>query len=443
MQIKNKGNFSLALNELKNDQNNCVTHLFDNNQSLNANGNLANAIFTIKENYATNDAPSTASSNILKNFRPSYNATVIDKLIQAGAVKVAKVNCDELALGGTGTFSANGLIRNPLDKERLAGGSSSGSVATLTENISFALGSDTGDSVRLPASYCGKVGFKPSYGAISRYGLFAYASSLDTVAYFAHNVNDIVAISQVAYGKDNKDFTSLDVKIDNVISQKPNKIGVLDIECLNDALKAQYKNLINDLKQANIDIEIIQPNVDILRAIKPVYDIISYSEASSNLSNLNGIAFGNRQDGENWESIMINTRSNGFGNMVQRRLTLGSFFLYSQNQKELYVKAQKARRVIKNYLNDLHSQYDVLLFPAYADVATYIFKENPNYDYMEYILTGSNLAGNPSLTIPFASINNLPINLALEGKIYEDEKLLSHALWIEEFLSNKTYKGDE
>ncbi|VEU76642.1 amidase family protein [Mycoplasmopsis columbina] len=440
--MKVLGNFEKALYELSNDKNNAVTQLFPFEKSRNINGLLNNAIFTIKDNYATDCAYTSASSRILNNFQASYNATVIDKLLNAGAIRIARVNCDELALGGTGTFSVNGLIRNPLDSERLAGGSSSGSIATLTENISFALGSDTGDSVRLPASYCGKVGFKPSYGAISRYGLFAYASSLDTVAYFTHNVNDAVQISQIAYGQDEKDFTSQNVKIDNVKKTKPTKIGVLNVSKLNLIVKKEFDKFIELLRSQNIEIEVIEPDKNILNAIKPVYDIISYSEASSNLSNLNGIAFGNRQDGDSWEEIMINTRSNGFGNMVQRRLTLGSFFLHSENQKELFIKAQKARRVISNYLNSLHDKYDFITFPAYADVAPYIEKENVNYGYMEYILTGSNLTGNPSLTIPFIKINNLPVNLALDAKIYQDEKLLSYALWIEELIENN-FKGEE
>ncbi|KUH47626.1 amidase family protein [Mycoplasmopsis meleagridis] len=442
MELIEKGNWNKASLELKNDQNNAVVDILDKFQyKQKTNDLLKDAVFTIKDNFATSFSKSTASSNFLKNFFPSYNATAIEKLLIAGALPIAKVNCDELALGGTGTFSANGLIKNPLDETRLAGGSSSGSVATLTKNISFALASDTGDSVRLPASYNGKVGFKPSYGAISRYGLFAYASSLDTVAYFAHNVNDISIISQVLYGKDDKDFTSIDVKIDNIAIKKPKKIAFLNTKKINEKL---YENFISLYKNLNSDkeikIDLIEPNITILKAIKPTYDVISYSEASSNLSNLNGIAFGERINGNNWNETMTNSRSKGFGYMVQRRLTLGSFFLYSENQAEIFIKAQKARRVIKNYLDDLHSKYDIVIFPASADVAPLIKGENKNYDYMEYILTGDNLVGNPSITIPFMRINNLPINLAISSKIYSDENLLSFALWIEKYLKDTKYE---
>ncbi|VEU75516.1 aspartyl/glutamyl-tRNA(Asn/Gln) amidotransferase subunit A [Mycoplasmopsis maculosa] len=430
-----KGDYEAALNELKNDKNNSVASLFKKEPSKNK-GLLIDAIYTIKENYATKENISSASSKILENFVPYYDATAIQKLDKAGAIKIAKVYCDELALGGTGTYSAYGLIRNPFDEKRLAGGSSSGSAATLTKNISFALGSDTGDSVRLPASYNGLVGFKPSYGAISRYGLFAFASSLDTVAYFAHNVNDISLISQALYGKDNKDFTSVDVKIDNISKLKPLKIGILDVnKHLEEFVSKRLESLHSTLIKNNIKVDLIEPNEILLKAIKPVYEVISFSEASSNLANLNGIAFGNRYDGENWEEIMTKTRTNGFGHMVQLRLTLGSYFLHQNNQKDMFIKAQQVRRLISDYFTNLHNKYDVLIYPAYSNVAPYIdSKLNKNYDYMEYILTGANLTGNPSITIPWIKKDNLFVNLTIDSKLYTDEKLLSYSLWIEELL---------
>lgn len=440
MKLINLGNKELAIKELKENTNNAVAHIYENSVKM-GDGVLNNAIFTIKEVFATSDSKTTASSKILENFKPFYNATVINKLLNAGAIPVAKVHNDELVLGGTGKHSAFGLITNPVDSSRLVGGSSSGSAATLTKNISFALGSDTGDSVRLPASYNSLVGFKPSYGAISRYGMYAYASSMDTVSYFAHNVNDIAVISQILFGKDKNDFTSLDINIQNIQKTKPKSIAILDIDSqvLSDFVNVEYKNLINKLKNIDITIELVKPNTDLLRAVKPVYDIISYSEASSNLANLNGIAFGSRKDGNNWEEIMTNTRSQGFGKMVQRRLTLGSFFLYEENQKDLFIKAQKVRRVIKEYWDKLHDQYDLVIFPASADIAPFVDNsKNKSYDFMEYILTTSNLSGLTSITLPWIkNSNNLGVNIALESSIYTDEKLLSHALWFEEFLGDK------
>lgn len=439
MSIKVLGNFENARKELINDKNNAVAHVYDQMKNLNQNGSLSNAVFTIKNVFATDDATTNASSKILENFQPHYNAQVVQKLLNAGAVPVAKVHSDELALGGTGTYSGFGLVRNPIDPERLSGGSSSGSIATLTENISFALASDTGDSVRLPASYNGKVGFKPSYGAISRYGMFAYCSSLDTVAFFAHNVNDIFEVSKATFGVDNKDMTSVEVKMHQLNMIKPKNVIALDLdEFLENYVLDSYNKLIEKLIKNGVNVKKIKPDLTILRNIKPVYDIVSYSEASANLANLNGIAFGERKTGENWQEIMTNTRTNGFGKMVQRRLTLGSYYLYSKNQDEIFKKAQKVRRVIKDYLTNLHKNSDVLIYPASAAVAPFIdFSKNKNYDLMEYILTGSNLVGNPSITLPLGKKDNLPFNIALDSEIYSDEKLLSISLWFEEILGGK------
>lgn len=439
MSIKVLGNFENARKELINDKNNAVAYVYDQMKNLNQNGSLSNAVFTIKNVFATDDATTNASSKILENFQPHYNAQVVQKLLNAGAVPVAKVHSDELALGGTGTYSGFGLVRNPIDPEKLSGGSSSGSIATLTENISFALASDTGDSVRLPASYNGKVGFKPSYGAISRYGMFAYCSSLDTVAFFAHNVNDIFEVSKATFGVDNKDMTSVEVKMHQLNMIKPKNVIALDLdEFLEDYVLDSYNKLIEKLIKNSVNVKKIKPDFTILRNIKPVYDIVSYSEASANLANLNGIAFGERKTGENWQEIMTNTRTSGFGKMVQRRLTLGSYYLYSKNQDEIFKKAQKVRRVIKDYLTNLHKNSDVLIYPASAAVAPFIdFSKNKNYDLMEYILTGSNLVGNPSITLPLGKKDNLPFNIALDSEIYSDEKLLSISLWFEEILGGK------
>ncbi|WP_426461013.1 amidase family protein [Mycoplasma hafezii] len=432
--FKNLGNFQAAQQELLNDKNNAVAAVYKTKKGCAQGQILSNVVLTIKDVFATDDQVTRASSKILDNFQPSYNATSVQRLLDHGCIPVGKVNNDELALGGTGTFSGYGIITNPLDSSRYAGGSSSGSVATFTKNVGLALGSDTGDSVRLPGSYNGIIGFKPSYGAISRYGMFAYSSSLDTVAYFAHNMNDLILASYALYGVDEKDMTSVHVKMGNVVKTKPNKIIVLDFsEFLEDYTKASFDKLVAKLRNENIKVEIIKPNLDILRAIKPVYQIVSFSEASSNLANLNGIAFGSRVNGNSWEEIMTNTRSAKFGKMVEERLSLGSYFLYEENQKELLVRAQQARRVIKDYLNSLHEQADAVLYPAYVGVAPK-FTDTTKHDVMDYILTGSNLAGNPSITIPLAKHEGLPYSIALDAKIYQDEKLLGYAEYFEEII---------
>ncbi|WP_033161473.1 amidase family protein [[Mycoplasma] collis] len=425
-----KGNWTEAKKEMENNKNNSVSFIYKEKNKKNE-GVLKDVVCTIKDIFATKDAKTQASSLFLENFEPSYNATVVQKLLDQGASFVAKVHNDELALGGEGIYSAYGLIHHPLDLKRKIGGSSSGSAATFSKNIGFALASDTGDSVRLPASYIGKVGFKPSYGAVSRYGMFAYASSLDTVSWFNHNVADCVEIAKVLFGKDEKDLTSIDVKIDNAAKKKPLKIAFFDLK-VDDYISNQFNKLINKLKQETT-VEKVEVNEILLKAVKPVYEIISYSEASSNLANLNAIAFGKREQGENWEQIMENSRSKNLGKMVQKRIILGSFFLEKENQEELFLKAQKIRRIIKNYLDDIHSKYDILIYPAASSIAPLI-NETKIFNYVDSILTASNLAWNPSITLKLGTDEKekLPFNLAIDAKLYHDEKLLSYSLWIEE-----------
>lgn len=434
--MKIKGNFINAQNEAKNDQNNAVNFIFSNNVSLNENGPLANVVYSIKDNIATIDAPTTASSRILKHFNPHYNAEIINKLDQAGAIKVFKTNLDEFGLGGQGIYSVNGIITNPLNHEYMVGGSSSGAAASFTNNLGFALGTDTGDSVRLPASFVGKVGFKPSYGAISRYGLFAYASSLDTIGFFTHNVNDAFEVSKTLFGVDKKDFSSVYVKMENITSTMPKKVRILNVtKFLAEPILVAFNKLINDLKNQNINVDIVEPNEYILNLIKPCYEIISYSEACSNLANETGVSFGDRQQGDDWETIIENTRHHGLGTMVQKRLILGSLFLNKENQKELFIKAKKIRNKLKQYYEELQKDVDLVIFPSYWNTAPK-FNDKPQNNFMEFILTGANLVGNPSISIPWSKggQDNMPFNLSLETSIFQDEKLLSHSLWIEELL---------
>ncbi|MGL5520285.1 MAG: amidase family protein [Metamycoplasmataceae bacterium] len=437
-QIINKGSFEKAREELLNDNNNAVKKVFEKEEN-NKSGILKNCVFTLKENFAMENEKSTGSSKILENFLPLYSAEILNKLFDAGANIVAKVNCDELALGGTGTYSYNGIVKNPLDNSRIVGGSSSGSAATFTKNISFAIASDTGDSVRLPASYIGCVGFKPSYGAISRWGLFQYASSLDTVAWFSHNVNDAYLVAKTIYGKDEKDMTSLEIDIDDVKEIKPEKISYFDcFDYIDKEIAIEYKKFISKIESQGIKTKKIKLDIDLLNCIKIVYDIISFSEASSNLSNMNGIIFGERVEGESWEDTFTKTRTDGFGYMVQRRLTLGSFFLEEKNQEDLFLRAQKVRRKISNWFNEIHDECDVLIFPSSPSVApTFAELNDLENNFMKSILTSSNLIGNPSLNFKLGEKKNLPFNITIDAKIYSDKKLFSYGLFLEKMWGGK------
>lgn len=430
--IKHQGNIVEAIKSLHENKNNAVSHVYSNVSF--SEGPLNNATVTIKDLFATDDAPTQASSNILKGFTPKYNATVINKIKNSGAAIVGKTHMDELALGGTGLASAFGEITNPLDSKRIIGGSSSGAAATLNKHISIALGSDTGDSVRLPASYVGKVGFKPSYGAVSRFGMFPFASSLDTVGWLTHNVNDAYEMAKVLYGQDQMDMTSKDVQINNVASAKPTKVAVLKniMNVLDEKQHLDFTNLINKLKADGITVEEVEISQEYLDAILIVYSIISYAEVSSNDANLTGVIFGNRRVGKNWSEIMSNTRTAGFGNLVQRRLTLGAYFLAIENQKDIYERALKVRRLIVEAFNRIYDSFDALIYPA-TRISPLITESKKN-DWFDNILTHSNLEGSPSITIPFGTEDSMPYGLAIDSKIYNDEKLLSYALYIESLL---------
>lgn len=435
MEFIEKGNYLQAQDELKNNKNNAVASVFDVENKNN--GILKDVVFTIKNNYAKKIDSTDASSNILKGFNPGYNATILNKLYEQGAKLVASTNLDEFGMGGTGEYSNRGLIKNPINNDYFVGGSSSGSAATFTKNIGFAIGSDTGDSVRLPASNIGVVGFKPSYGAVSRYGLFSYCSSMDTVAWFTHNVNDCITISQVIYGKDKLDLTSLDVDINNIKKTKPKKLAYLNcFEFIDDFVASAYKNLLDKLSKEGIEIIEIKPDVELLNSIKTVYEVISFSEASSNLSNLTGVGFGKRELGKDWEDIFTNTRSTGFGLMVKRRLALGSYFLEKQNQEEYFVRSQKIRRLIHDWFNKIYDQYDYLIFPSSPSIAPKISEKRneDKYKFMSYILTSSNLVGNPSISLKLGTFDNMPFNISIDSKIYNDKNLLSISLYFEEIL---------
>lgn len=426
--IKHQGKISEALQNIKKIPN-VVATLFP--QAQNKKGILEKATYTLKNNYATKNDVTDGSSHILADFKPGYNATIVDKLDQAGAALLAKVHLDELALGGTGLHSAFGPITNPHNTKRIIGGSSSGSAASLISGVTFSIGSDTGDSVRNPASFIGKVGFKPSYGAISRYGLFAFATSLDTVGYLTHNVTDVINVSQVLYGIDPQDMTSRDIAKPIMKKQKPFQIAILKnvMALFPLAYQKQFYDFVNKLKTLNIKIIEVDIDLDLLKALDITYSILSFSEASSNLANLNGIAFGAREEGHNWETIMTNTRSHKFGYLLQRRLTLGAYFLAIENQDKLFIKAQKVRRLIVEEFNRIYQKYDFILSIA-TPIAPYINKGKDD-DIINSYLIHSNFEGSPSIVLPFGKHENMPFGISLDAHQDQDQALLSAALYLE------------
>ncbi|MEG2351398.1 MAG: amidase family protein [Bacilli bacterium] len=416
-----------------------------------ANKEITNSILSgipcaIKDNFSTKGVLTTASSNILSTYTPVFDATVVSKLKENGMVMIGKTVLDELAMGGTGTTGHTGVVRNPWNPLRMIGGSSAGSAAAVAKGIvPFAIGSDTGDSIRKPAGYGGVVGFKPTYGLVSRFGLFAFASSLDHVGCFAKSCKDIACVMDTIKGMDEKDMTTFDssninfVKnIDNLVSNKK----LFYIKEIVDELKGDkeyYDNFQNVLKIAeNLGMEVHEESVDIdvLKGLYPSYMTISCAEATSNNSNLTGIPFGSRKSGKNIDEVMINTRTEGFSELIRRRFVIGSFVLQKENQEKLFLNAQRIRRLIVNKMTDLFNCYDGLIMPNAGSIAPKFNEEidrlSPKYLLLENHLVIGNFGGFPSVTIPSGLVNNMPVAVNITGAIKKDDMVLNIANKIEE-----------
>lgn len=414
---------------------------------------LLNGIpYALKDNFSTSGILTTASSNILKDYVPVYDATVYKKLKKAGAVLVGKTVLDELAMGGTGTTGHTGIVRNPWNKDCMIGGSSAGSASSVALGIvPFSIGSDTGDSVRKPASHGGLVGFKPTYGRISRYGLFAFASSLDHVAMFSRNVRDAAIITDVLKGKDINDMVTLndDKKtyadlIDKDIKGKKlfyiKEICGLDTykdtsdETLTKTLESFHETL-DKLRSQGFIIEEVSMDKKLLEAIYPTYMCISCAEATSNNSNLTGIQFGPRGEGQSVEEIMFDARTKGFSELIKRRFILGSYILQKENQEKLFLNAQRVRHMIVDKMNEFFEEYDGMIAPCSGGLAQSFDSSSEQlsdrYLILENHLAIGNFGGFPSITLPYTMINDMPVGLNITGRVKEDDVVLNMANYVE------------
>ena len=414
---------------------------------------LLNGIpYALKDNFSTSGILTTASSNILKDYIPVYDATVYKKLKKAGAVLVGKTVLDELAMGGTGTTGHTGIVRNPWNKDCMIGGSSAGSASSVALGIvPFSIGSDTGDSVRKPASHGGLVGFKPTYGRISRYGLFAFTSSLDHVAMFSRNVRDAAIITDVLKGKDINDMVTLndDKKtyadlIDNNIKGKKlfyiKEICGLDTykdtldETLTKTLESFHETL-DKLRSQGFIIEEVSMDKKLLEAIYPTYMCISCAEATSNNSNLTGIQFGPRGEGQSVEEIMFDARTKGFSELIKRRFILGSYILQKENQEKLFLNAQRVRHMIVDKMNEFFKEYDGMIAPCSGGPAQSFDSSSEQlsdrYLILENHLAIGNFGGFPSITLPYTMINDMPVGLNITGRVKEDDVVLNMANYVE------------
>ena len=449
--------FDEAVNKAKKYQKeyNSFVTIMNEKEEVNCSTILSGIPYALKDNISTKGIVTTSSSNILKDYVPLYDATVYRKLKEAGAVLMGKTVLDELAMGGTGTTGHTGVVRNPWDKNRLIGGSSAGSAAAVALGIvPFAIGSDTGDSIRKPAAYGGVVGYKPTYGRISRHGLFAFASSLDHVGVFARSVRDVSYVMDVVKGHDDKDMTSLpddNVCYVNEIDKdaKGKKLfyikEVLELSNNNDNLTRVFDNFrhtIEKCKEIGFEVYEVSFRKDLLEAIYPAYMCISCAEATSNNSNLTGIPFGTRVDGTNINDIMMKSRTEGFSELIKRRFVLGSYILQKENQEKLFLNACRVRRLIVDRMNELFNEYDALIMPSAEGIAP-LFGEVSDRLSDEYLILGNHLAignfgGYPSISIPSGFIDGMPISVNITGRAKEDSLVLNIAYKLEEVLG---YKG--
>lgn len=439
------------------DINSFVT-IIDKFKSKESNSKLNGIPYSLKDNISTSSIKTTSCSNILKDYVPVYDATVYKKLKQAGATLIGKTTLDELAMGGTGTTANTGVVKNPWDKNRLIGGSSAGSAASVALGITpFSIASDTGDSIRKPAAFGGVVGFKPTYGRISRYGLFAFATSLDHVGCFTRSVKDMAIVMDVIKGYDPLDMTSL--KDDNKVYEdlidkdiKGKKLfyikNLTDIsnydkndDILIEALN-KFKTTCDTISKLGVTIEGIDFDEDLLKALYPTYMTISCAEATSNNSNLTGITFGTRESGSSIDEIMFNARTNGFSELIKRRFVLGSYILQKENQEKLYLNACRVRRLVVDKCNSLFKEYDGLIMPVAKGIAPTFSESEEKLNDESLILDNhlviANFGGFPSITIPSGFIKNMPIAINITGKAFDDDVVLNIANKIEEELG---YKG--
>ena len=402
-------------------------------------GPLAGVPAGVKDNICTLDVKTSCASKILGEFAPPYDATVMEKFRAAGGVMVGKLNMDEFAMGSTTETSFYGPARNPWDLERVPGGSSGGAAAAVAAGECwYALGSDTGGSIRQPASYCGVTGMKPTYGTVSRYGLIAYASSLDQIGPLARTAEDCAAVLDLLQGRDERDGTSLDFDAGHLLERLSTdltgmKIGI-PVDCFGDGLDPDVREkvlaVVEVLKGRGAQVE--ECKLPIMEYVVPTYYIIAAAEASSNLSRFDGVKYGWRAgDYEDLTDLYCKTRTEGFGREVQRRILLGTFVLSTGYYDAYYKKALQVKAVIKQAFDEAFRKYDLLLTPVAPTTAPKLGESlgDPLQMYLSDIYTVSvNLAGLPAISVPCGfDRKGMPVGAQLIGAPLMEQKVLNAA----------------
>ena len=416
---------------------NCIKKALDldNNPS---NNSLAGIPIAQKDLFCTKGIRTTCGSKILDNFIPPYSATVIENLEKADCISVGKTNMDEFAMGSSNETSYFGNVHNPWGDKLVPGGSSGGSASVIAAGIvPAASGTDTGGSIRQPASLCGITGIKPTYGRISRWGMIAFASSLDQAGPMARTAEDCALLLNEMCSHDKKDTTSLDEEIPNFESSLSNplkgkKIGIvqdLDLSSLNSDVVDVYENSLKEF--VSLGAELVNISLPNLSLSVPTYYVVAPAECSSNLSRFDGVKFGRRSENpKNLEELYIQTRSEGFGDEVKRRILIGSYVLSAGYYDAYYKKAQQVRRLIKKDFDEAFLNVDVIMTPTTRGPAFDIGSKgsDPIQMYLEDLFTiSANLAGLPAMSLPNGNIENKPIGLQIIGNFLDESSILNFA----------------
>ena len=419
---------------------------FDNKPNFDL--KLPGVPIAIKDLFCTSNVRTTAGSNILNNFIPSYESTVTQNIWNEGGILLGKLNCDEFAMGSSNETSFFGNVQNPIAKDLVPGGSSGGSSAALAANLTpVTIGTDTGGSIRQPASFTGTVGLKPTYGSCSRYGIAAFASSLDQAGPMSKDVKDCSILLEVISSFDKKDSTSVDFKRNNYSLELTNnikgtKIGIpkeYRVDGMPDEIEELWKKGIEFAKDCGA--EIIDISLPHTSYALPTYYIIAPAEASSNLARYDGVKYGFRSSGQNLIDMYEKTRSEGFGEEVKRRIMIGTYVLSSGYYDAYYLKAQKVRQLIKKDFDEAYKKVDAILTPSTPSSAFKIGEKSndPVSMYLNDIFTVPvNLAGLPGISIPAGTDkNNYPLGLQIIGKPFDEQTVLNIAYSMEEKISYK------
>ncbi|MDA9167517.1 Asp-tRNA(Asn)/Glu-tRNA(Gln) amidotransferase subunit GatA [Candidatus Pelagibacter sp.] len=442
--------------EKSRDLNTYITEDFSNallkaksfDQKPNFDLKLPGVPMAVKDLFCTKDVKTTAGSKILNNFIPPYESTVTQNIWDEGAILLGKLNCDEFAMGSSNETSFFGNVQSPIDKGLVPGGSSGGSASALAANLTpITIGTDTGGSIRQPASFTGTVGLKPTYGSCSRYGIVAFASSLDQAGPMSKDVKDCALLQEIISTYDEKDSTSINFKRNEYSKELTNNIKGKKIGIPKEYRVDGMPKEIEDLWTKGIEYakdcgaEIVEISLPHTNYALPTYYIVAPAEASSNLARYDGVKYGFRSKGENLIDMYEKTRSEGFGSEVQRRIMIGTYVLSSGYYDAYYLKAQKVRKLIKNDFDEAYKKVDAILTPSTPSAAFKIGEKtnDPVSMYLNDIFTVPvNLAGLPAISIPAGvDVKGYPLGLQIIGKAFDEQNILNIAYAMEEKIQFK------